>query len=65
MAQANSQIRVGITAGESANPQKAVPKAIRQVFWRILIFYVGKSILKQKPGTLLNLLFGDSPILRR
>ncbi|KAJ5845986.1 hypothetical protein N7534_009655 [Penicillium rubens] len=32
---------VGITAGESANPQKAVPKAIRQVFWRILIFYVG------------------------
>ncbi|CAG8247239.1 unnamed protein product [Penicillium nalgiovense] len=41
MAQANSQIRVGITAGESANPQKAVPKAIRQVFWRILIFYVG------------------------
>ncbi|CAG7924725.1 unnamed protein product [Penicillium olsonii] len=32
---------VGITAGESANPQKAVPKAIKQVFWRILIFYVG------------------------
>ncbi|KAJ5960694.1 Amino acid/polyamine transporter I [Penicillium vulpinum] len=32
---------VGITAGESANPEKAVPKAIRQVFWRILIFYVG------------------------
>ncbi|EAU35230.1 conserved hypothetical protein [Aspergillus terreus NIH2624] len=32
---------VGITAGESANPQKAVPTAIRQVFWRILIFYVG------------------------
>lgn len=54
MAQANRQIRVGITAGESANPQKAVPKAIRQVFWRILIFYVGKSILKQKPRTLLN-----------
>ncbi|KAJ5550233.1 hypothetical protein N7535_001829 [Penicillium sp. DV-2018c] len=32
---------VGITAGESKNPSKAVPKAIRQVFWRILIFYVG------------------------
>ncbi|KAJ5943818.1 hypothetical protein N7516_003986 [Penicillium verrucosum] len=32
---------VGITAGESANPQKAVPRAIKQVFWRILIFYVG------------------------
>ncbi|EAW13483.1 amino acid permease [Aspergillus clavatus NRRL 1] len=32
---------VGITAGESANPRKAVPTAIRQVFWRILIFYIG------------------------
>ncbi|PGH20044.1 hypothetical protein AJ80_03694 [Polytolypa hystricis UAMH7299] len=32
---------VGITSGESENPLKAVPKAIRQVFWRILIFYVG------------------------
>ncbi|KAL2818659.1 amino acid permease/ SLC12A domain-containing protein [Aspergillus granulosus] len=32
---------VGITAGESSNPQKAVPLAIRQVFWRILVFYIG------------------------
>ncbi|KAF1999720.1 amino acid permease [Amniculicola lignicola CBS 123094] len=32
---------VGITAGESANPRRAVPRAINQVFWRILIFYVG------------------------
>lgn len=32
---------VGITAGESANPRRAVPRAIQQVFWRILIFYVG------------------------
>ncbi|EKG14307.1 Amino acid/polyamine transporter I [Macrophomina phaseolina MS6] len=32
---------VGITAGESANPRKAVPRAINQVFWRILIFYIG------------------------
>ncbi|UEX90993.1 amino acid permease [Staphylococcus ratti] len=31
---------VGITAGESENPQRAVPKAIKQVFWRILLFYV-------------------------
>ncbi|KAL1640458.1 hypothetical protein SLS58_006956 [Diplodia intermedia] len=32
---------VGITAGESSNPRKAVPRAISQVFWRILIFYIG------------------------
>ncbi|AVQ32951.1 amino acid permease [Staphylococcus muscae] len=31
---------VGITAGESENPERAVPKAIKQVFWRILLFYV-------------------------
>ncbi|GJJ70284.1 hypothetical protein EMPS_02633 [Entomortierella parvispora] len=31
---------VGITAGESANPGKAVPKAMRQTFWRILLFYI-------------------------
>ncbi|GMM34917.1 arginine permease [Saccharomycopsis crataegensis] len=32
---------VGITAGEAKNPKKAVPKAIRSVFYRILIFYIG------------------------
>lgn len=32
---------VGLAAGESANPEENVPKAIRTVFWRILIFYIG------------------------
>ncbi|KAJ1658245.1 hypothetical protein IWQ61_002481 [Dispira simplex] len=31
---------VGIAAGESENPRRDVPRAIRQVFWRILIFYI-------------------------
>jgi lysine-specific permease len=31
---------VGITAAESADPDRSIPTAIRQVFWRILIFYV-------------------------
>ncbi|KAF9360043.1 hypothetical protein BGX26_010693 [Mortierella sp. AD094] len=31
---------VGIAAGETKNPRKNVPRAIRQVFWRILMFYV-------------------------
>ncbi|KAI8977571.1 amino acid permease-domain-containing protein [Mycotypha africana] len=31
---------VGITAGESANPQKTVPSAVKQVFARIVLFYV-------------------------
>ncbi|KAF9911905.1 hypothetical protein EC991_001809 [Linnemannia zychae] len=31
---------VGITAGESQNPGKAIPKAIRHTFWRIMIFFI-------------------------
>ncbi|MFA9440616.1 amino acid permease [Uliginosibacterium sp. sgz301328] len=31
---------IGIAAGESENPRQNVPKAVKQVFWRILLFYV-------------------------
>lgn len=31
---------IGIAAGESEDPAKNVPKAVRKVFWRILLFYV-------------------------
>ena len=31
---------IGVAAGESEDPQKNIPKAIKQVFWRILIFYI-------------------------
>lgn len=36
---------IGIAAGESENPQKAIPKAIHSIFWRILIFYLGTIIV--------------------
>ncbi|MGW8380003.1 amino acid permease [Streptomyces sp. ODS28] len=32
---------VGITAGESKDPEKTLPKAINTLPWRIIIFYVG------------------------
>ena len=32
---------VTVAAGESENPSKNIPKAIKSVFWRILIFYIG------------------------
>ena len=32
---------IGISAGEVADPQKAIVKSVRTVLWRILIFYVG------------------------
>ncbi|WP_251025350.1 amino acid permease [Bacillus sp. ISL-57] len=31
---------LGVTAGESEDPEKNIPKAIRSVFWRILLFYI-------------------------
>ncbi|MDY0308472.1 MAG: amino acid permease [Castellaniella sp.] len=32
---------VGITAGEADDPQRSIPRAVNQVIWRILIFYIG------------------------
>ncbi|MFE3762356.1 amino acid permease [Streptomyces sp. NPDC059104] len=32
---------VGVTAGESENPEKTLPKAINTLPWRIMVFYVG------------------------
>src|SRR5699024_4519236 len=50
---------VAITAGESDEPEKSMPKAVNQVFWRILIFYIGaiaviSAILPYTDPTLLN-----------
>lgn len=30
---------IGVAAGESANPQQTIPAAVKQIFWRILLFY--------------------------
>lgn len=31
---------IGIAAGESENPKTTIPKAVKQVFWRILLFFI-------------------------
>ncbi|KAI8330863.1 amino acid permease/ SLC12A domain-containing protein [Chlamydoabsidia padenii] len=31
---------VGVTAGEAKNPTRTIPRAIRTVFWRIIVFYI-------------------------
>lgn len=36
---------IGITAGEADEPDKSIPKAINQVIWRILIFYIGTLLI--------------------
>ncbi|WP_419995337.1 amino acid permease [Streptomyces boninensis] len=36
---------VGVTAGESKDPEKTLPKAINTLPWRIIVFYVGSLIV--------------------
>lgn len=36
---------IGITAGEADDPVRSIPKAINQVVWRILIFYMGALLI--------------------
>ena len=31
---------LGVAAGETEDPERSIPRAIRRVFWRILLFYV-------------------------
>jgi len=55
---------VGLAAAETSDPARNVPRAIRSVFWRILLFYIGSIFIV---GTLIpftdpNLLRGDEGI---
>src|SRR5256885_7394278 len=55
---------VGLAAAETTDPGKCVPIAIRNVFWRILMFYIGSIFVA---GTLIpftdpNLLHGEESI---
>lgn len=36
---------IGVAAGESEDPARNIPRAIRQIFWRILLFYVFAIII--------------------
>ncbi|KAF5589461.1 amino acid permease [Fusarium pseudocircinatum] len=36
---------IGITAGETKNPAKNLPQVVKNVFWRILIFYILSVLL--------------------
>jgi amino acid permease len=52
---------VGLAAAETTDPAKNVPRAIRSVFWRILLFYIGSIFVggPLMPFTDPNLLRGD------
>jgi S-methylmethionine transporter len=36
---------IGIAAGETENPEKVIPKAIRTTLWRLVLFFVGTIIV--------------------
>ncbi|WP_434631170.1 amino acid permease [Chromobacterium sp. CV08] len=36
---------IGMTAAEASDPQKTIPKAVNQVIYRILIFYIGSLVV--------------------
>lgn len=36
---------IGVTAGEAANPEKAIPSAIKTTLWRLLIFFIGSIVV--------------------
>lgn len=36
---------IGVAAGEAENPRRDVPKALRTVFWRIMLFYIGAIVV--------------------
>lgn len=50
---------VGVAAGESKDPHKTIPLAIKQIFWRILLFYILCIFII---GTLLN--YADPNLLK-
>jgi yeast amino acid transporter len=57
---------VVVASGETENPRRNIPKAVRRVFWRILIFYVlaiflvGMCVSSEDPK-LLNAISSDAP----
>ena len=57
---------VAVAAGESENPRRNIPKAVRRVFWRILFFYVLGSLaigllIPYNERRLLDAIHNDAP----
>ncbi|MCD8787092.1 amino acid permease [Staphylococcus gallinarum] len=54
---------LGITAGETKNPEKTIPKAINSVPIRILLFYVGSLVVMMSIIPWQNIKADDSPFV--
>lgn len=54
---------VGVTAGESKDPEKTLPKAINTVPWRIAVFYIGALTMILSVVSWTNFQPGISPFV--
>ncbi|NLU72920.1 amino acid permease [Streptomyces sp. HNM0575] len=54
---------VGVTAGESENPEKTLPKAINTLPWRIIFFYVGALLVILSVVKWTDFSAGESPFV--
>ncbi len=54
---------IGITAAEARDPEKTIPKAINQVLYRILIFYIGALAVLLSLYPWRQVLTGGSPFV--
>ncbi|MFF8447594.1 amino acid permease [Streptomyces leeuwenhoekii] len=54
---------VGVAAGETAEPEKVVPRAVNSIMWRVGLFYVGSVVLLALllPGSVYSA--GESPFV--
>jgi len=54
---------IGITAAEAAEPHKSIPKAVNQVIYRILIFYIGSLVVLLSLYPWSRVAAGESPFV--
>ncbi|WP_297199633.1 phenylalanine transporter [uncultured Pluralibacter sp.] len=54
---------VGITAAEAQDPQKSIPKAVNQVVYRILLFYIGSLVVLLSLYPWINIKPDSSPFV--
>ena len=55
---------VGVTAGESEDPEKTLPKAINTLPWRIIFFYVGALLVILSVVKWTEFSEGESPFVK-
>ncbi|AQS41701.1 MAG: Aromatic amino acid transport protein [Candidatus Tokpelaia hoelldobleri] len=54
---------IGITAGEAKDPRKSLPRAVNQIMWRILFFYIGAITVIMILNPWNQLVKNDSPFV--